>query len=166
MWTEHQVADIFTKSLEKTVFNRFRDCLVADVRWRHECSRCNKSWHVDFDTPLQEKLAMSCDAKLGGCGCEAAGVKYVDPSLTHFDEMMQNHIKVVKEKQINFCSVSICGTCHTEAGKPTRMRCGKYQENPHSAQWPKLYIPFEIGNPIYHEVILGNDLTPHGVFFE
>ena len=166
VWTEHQVADIFTKSLEKTVFNRFRNCLVADVRWRHECPKCRKSWHVDVDTPLQEKLEMSCNKELGGCGCEAAEVKYVDPSLTHFDEMMQKHIKVVKEKQVNYCSVTICGTCCSETGRPRKMSCGEYCMNTHSAQWPELCIPFEVGNPIYHEIILGNDYTPDGFLNE
>ena len=162
VWTEHQVADIFTKSLEKTVFKRFRDCLVTDVRWQHECPKCKRTWHVDVDTPLQEKLEMSCNKELGGCGCPAAEVKYVDPSLTHFDEMMQKHIKVVKEKQVNYFSVTVCGTCCTETGRPRRMACGEYCMNTHSAKWPELCIPFEVGNPIYHEIILGNDYTPDG----
>ena len=42
------------------------------------------------------------------------------------------------------------------------MQCGDYDVNTHSAKWPELCIPFEVGNPIYHEIILGNDYTPDG----
>ena len=90
----------------------------------------------------------------------------MDPSLTHFDEMMQKHIKVVKEKQVNYFSVTVCGTCCTETGRPRRMACGEYCMNTHSAKWPELCIPFEVGNPIYHEIILGNDYTPDGFVSE
>ena len=109
---------------------------------------------------------MSCNKELGGCGCKAAEVRYVDPSLTHFDEMMQRHIKVAKEKQVNYCSVTICGTCCSETGRPRRMSCGDYCINTHSAKWPELCIPFEVGNPIYHKIILGNDYTPDGFVSE
>ena len=75
-------------------------------------------------------------------------------------------IKVVKEKQVNYFSVTVCGTCCTETGRPRRMACGEYCMNTHSAKWPELCIPFEVGNPIYHEIILGNDYTPDGFVSE
>jgi hypothetical protein len=35
VWTEHQVADLFTKSLNKTDFERLRDTLMGDVPFAH-----------------------------------------------------------------------------------------------------------------------------------
>ena len=46
VWTEHQTADIFTKSLGKAAFKRFRSCLIGSV----------SDPMVHYDTMMQTHL--------------------------------------------------------------------------------------------------------------